>query len=340
MRIALDATYSVGRNLSGVGVYSRQILAGLPAAHPDHRYLFCFRPHRFLRGLELAAPRNASRTLLWKNWPFNVGLFHGLNQRVDRRYKRVVTTFHDLFVMTGEYSTPEFRARFAQQARLAAERSDLIVAVSAFTAGQVEDLLGIPKSRIRVVHHGVTQGSTRSLLSKRTILFVGAIQTRKNVVRLVQAFEQTEPGWKLILAGSAGYGAEEVLRAIERSPRRADIRIPGYVTTEALEELYRTASIFAFPSLDEGFGMPLLEAMVHGIPVLTSNSSALAEIAGRAALLVDPHSTSAIADGLDELMRNDELRQNLGTQGIARSAEFSWGKTIEKTWSVYKELLD
>jgi glycosyltransferase involved in cell wall biosynthesis len=333
LRIALDATYSVGRNLSGVGVYSQQILAGIPAAHPENRYLFCYRPHRFLRGLP-------GGTLLWKNWPMRVDLFHGLNQRLERRYKRAVTTFHDLFVLTGDYSTPEFRARFAEQARRAAERSDLIIAVSAFTAGQVENLLGVSRSRIRVIHHGVAAARRRSTLNRRTILFVGAIQKRKNVLRLMHAFERTRPGWTLVLAGSSGYGAEEILAAVERSPRRRDIQLRGYVSAEELEQLYEEASIFAFPSLDEGFGMPVLEAMAHGVPVLTSRTSALKEISGTAAVLVDPLDTDAIAEGLTRLMEDERLRRELQREGLAHSAQFTWERTMEKTWNVYRELLD
>ncbi len=141
MKIALDATYSLDRNISGVGVYCREILSGLAAAHPEAEYLFCYRPHRYLRSFSCTLPRNARRSLLWSSWPRSADLFHGLNQRIDSRHRRTVSTFHDLFVLSGEYSTPEFRERFAAQARLAAERSDLIIAVSHFTARQVEQLL-------------------------------------------------------------------------------------------------------------------------------------------------------------------------------------------------------
>jgi glycosyltransferase involved in cell wall biosynthesis len=242
--------------------------------------------------------------------------------------------------MTGEYSTPEFRERFTQQAREAAERSDLIIAVSAFTAGQVESLLGIPRSRIRVVHHGVDPAAERSPLTDKIILFVGAIQKRKNVLRLVEAFERTQPGWKLVLAGSAGYGAQEIRDAIARSPRRSDIEMCGYVTAAALEQWYRTASIFAFPSLDEGFGIPVLEAMAHGIPVLTSDSSALREVAGDAALLVEANDSGAIANGLNLLLRNETIRRHLGQRGLERCAKFTWDQAVRKTWDVYRELLD
>src|SRR5262249_4074092 len=126
LKIALDATYSVGDALSGVGVYSREILYGLAAAHPEERFLWWYRPHRFLRSYRGSLPTNVRRGLLLSN-----GLFHGLNQRLPkRRLRYTVTTFHDLFVMTGEYSTSEFRQRFTQQAKDAAARSDRIITVS------------------------------------------------------------------------------------------------------------------------------------------------------------------------------------------------------------------
>ena len=272
MPIALDATYSLGRNLSGVGVYSREMMYGLAAAHPDQEFLFGYRPHRFLRSYRETLPSNALRRLLVGKPPGD--LFHALNQRVDHRARKTVSTFHDLFVMTGEYSTPEFRARFTDQARRAAALSDVIIAVSRFTADQVEHLLGVPATRIRVVPHGVRIPPSREHpVRENLVLFVGAIQKRKNVARLIQAFERLPDSWRLALAGApGGYGAGEELRFIEASPKRDSIDVLGYVSTVELDRLYRRAAIFAFPSLDEGFGMPVLEAMAHGLPVVTSKS--------------------------------------------------------------------
>ena len=125
------------------------------------------------------------------------------------------------------------------------------------------------------------------------VLHVGAIQKRKNIARLIDAFRSLPQEWRLILAGSAGYGSEEMLSAAGDR-----VQVTGYVTNEELAELYQRASIFAFPSLDEGFGMPVLEAMAHGIPVIASNSSALPEVCGEAAILVDPGQTDQIADGV------------------------------------------
>lgn len=342
MKIALDATYSLGRNLSGVGVYSREILFGLARAHPEARYLFCYRPHRFLRSFSDRLPPNAARRLLTENRAPSADLFHGLNQRLGAaRHRRSVTTFHDLFVISGDYSTPEFRERFTAQARAAAERSDLIITVSAFTARQLEQLLHVDASKIRVIPHGAlpVPSPLATIAREPIVLSVGAIQRRKNIVRLVEAFEQVETGWKLVLAGSLGFDSETALRRIESSPRKQDIQVLGYVTNSQLEELYRRASILAFPSLDEGFGMPILDAMARGVPVLTSNVSAMPEVAGDAALLVDPNEVDSIAEGLCRLTGDADLLTTLIQAGLKRAGDFSWEKSIEATWNVYQELL-
>jgi glycosyltransferase involved in cell wall biosynthesis len=342
LKIALDATYSLGRNLSGVGVYSGEILNGLAAAHPETNFRFCYRPHRFLRSFSLRLPRNAARTILRKEAAPSADLFHGLNQRIDSaHHRRAVSTFHDLFVLTGDYSTSDFRQRFAEQAKQAAERSDLIIAVSHFTAQQVEHLLKVEPARIRVIRHGVRRPPPTTTLEKRErmILFVGALQRRKNVARLVEAFERMSAGWKLTLAGSFGFGSEEILHQIEHSPRRANIQVLGYVSDAVLEDLYNRASVFAFPSLDEGFGMPLLDAMAREVPILTSNLSAMPEIAGDAALLVDPLDSEALREGLEKLIADEDLRRRLIQNGLKRSADFAWEKATEETWKVYRELL-
>lgn len=336
MTIALDATYSAGRNLSGVGVYSRRMMFGLAEAHPEQKFLYCYRPHRFLRSFSENIPENCARRLLYGAPPGD--LFHALNQRVDRRARRTVSTFHDLFVLTGEYSSPDFRSRFAAQAREAAENSDAIIAVSEFTAAQIVDLLKFPRERIFVVPHGVEMRE-RTGSAENLVLFVGAIQRRKNAARLVRAFERMPNGWRLALAGAAdGFGAAEELDAVEKSPRRSAIEVLGYVSSEQLENLYQRAGIFAFPSLDEGFGMPVLEAMAHGIPVVTSSRSALPEVAGDAALLADPFDIDAIADALCRLAQDPSLRDDLVRRGLARARQFPWSAAVERTWNVYHQI--
>jgi glycosyltransferase involved in cell wall biosynthesis len=347
VRIALDATYSLGKNLSGVGVYSREMMSGLTRAHPQQSFRFYYRPHRLFKSLSEKLPPNASRRLL--TGAPRADLFHALNQRVDRRARRTVCTFHDLFVMTGEYSSPEFRARFTEQARQAAANSDAIIAVSQSTASQVEQLLGVEPSRIHVVPHGSPHGSPQdasvstaagAARRENLVLFVGVIQRRKNVGRLVKAFERLPAGWRLALAGaSQGYGAAEELRAVEESPRRADIDVLGHLTGEQLAALYARARIFAFPSLDEGFGMPILEAMSHGVPVVTSQSSAMPEVAGDAALLVDPLNIDQLAHALTRLAGDQELRDDLIARGRARVPRFTWDSAVAQTWAVYEKVM-
>jgi glycosyltransferase involved in cell wall biosynthesis len=296
-----------------------------------------YRPHRLLRSFQDSLPKNVRRGTGFSLW--RPSLFHGLNQRIDStRYRRTVSTFHDLFVLTGDYSTAEFRHRFAAQARSAAQRSDLIIAVSAFTAAQVRDLLNVEPNRIRVVHHGVNPPTVPfSMPRENIVLFTGSLQRRKNVSRLIQAFERAAPpNWTLVLAGSTGFGAEEILQSASQNQR---ILVTGYVSNDELDRLYSRAAIFAFPSLDEGFGMPVLDAMARGVPVLTSNKSALPEVAGDAALLVDPLSVDSIEEGLRKLIENESLRAQLSRRGIERSKEFSWEKAVGETWQVYRELL-
>jgi len=349
--VALDATYSIGE-ISGVGVYSRELLSSLAGAHPEARFLYCYRPHRFPKSWRERLPGNARRGLLTDGsgagaiLPFGwrrAALFHGLNQRLPAaRHRRAVVTFHDLFVLSGEYSTAEFRARFAAQAREAAARADLILTVSAFTKSQVTGLLGVEPAKVRVVHHGIRplafvgNGSTPR---ERIILHVGAIQKRKNLGRLVEAFEATDNSWRLVLAGSNGYGWEEILARIAASDARDRILITGYVSPAELGTWYARASVFAFPSLDEGFGMPVLEAMAAGVPVVTSNRSALPEVAGDAAMLVNPEDTSTLREALLELTRNEDLRLRLAAAGQKRAAAFSWEKAARETWDAYQNLL-
>ena len=322
-------------------VYSREILEGLARAAPGDRWLWCYRPHRFLASLKQPLPRNCARRPLWDALGAGGDLFHGLNQRLPaRNRRRAVTTFHDLFVMTAEYSSKEFRRRLEGQARDAAARSDHVICVSAFTAGQVTALLGVEAARISVIPHGVRQlPAAGGMERERIILSVGAVQHRKNTARLIRAFERVPAGWKLVLTGSLGFGGEEIAAQVESSVRRADIEMTGWVDDSRLSNLYRRASVFAFPSLEEGFGIPVLEAMAHGVPVVTSNTSSMPEVAGDAAWLIDPRSEEELGHALATLAESAEAREQLAARGRARAAAFPWEAAVERTQAVYRKLL-
>ena len=343
MIAALDATYSVGPAPSGVGVYSREILNGIAALRPQDRFLHCYRAHRLWRGMRATRPINARPMILLESWaPFHCDLFHGLNQRLPRtRFPRTVCTFHDLFVMTSEYSTPEFRARFSKQAQEAAERADLIVCVSEFTASQVEALLGVERSRLRVIHHGTRFIDPPAAVQREPwVLHVGAVQTRKNLIRLIEAFEKAAPApWRLKLAGADGYGASLVKERAAASAARERIDFTGWIDDARLTELYGRSSLFGFPSLDEGFGIPVLEAMSWGVPVVASNRSSLPEVCGDAALLVDPGDMEALAAAMRRLIEDPALAAELAARGQERARRRPWRVAAEETLRVYDELL-
>src|SRR5947209_2905502 len=209
---------------------------GLAAAEPEVEWDWYYRSQRYWRAVSSGSrPANVNIRFLADSFGSRrARIFHGLNQRLPRRrFRRQIATFHDLFVLSGEYSTPEFRTRFAAQAREAAHAADLIIAVSAFTAGQIESYLGIPASRIRVVHHGVLNRPVpESGERQKIVLCVGAIQRRKNQAGLIRAFRAMPPDWMLILAGSNGYGAEEAVAELAASPYADRIRITGYLPEE------------------------------------------------------------------------------------------------------------
>jgi len=341
LRIALDATYSIGDGLSGVGVYSREILNGLAATDFAEGWDWFYRSQRYLRARRLPQPSNVTRRFLADSWGNrSAGIFHGLNQRLPkRRFRRQIATFHDVFVLTGDYSTPEFRERFALQAREAAAGADLVIAVSAFTASQIEEYLHVPGSRIRVIHHGVIRRPIPDFPREKVVLCVGAIQRRKNQAMLIRAFRALPDDWTLVLTGSPGYEAAEAVYEVANSPAKDRIRITGYLTDDEIGKWYARASIFAFPSMDEGFGMPVLEAMAAGIPVIAGNRSALPEVCGDAAELIDPRNEEELASALLRLATDDTRREELVDRGLLHAGEFRWEDAVLKTLAVYRELL-
>ena len=323
-----------------MGVYSRELISGLAATDFADAWEWFYRWHSYRLGLWVPKPRGVKTRLLADTWGSrSAGLFHGLNQRLPaKRFRRQVATFHDLFVLTGNYSTPEFRARFATQAKEAAAGAEILIAVSAFTATQIEEQLGIPPSRIRVIHHGVTQRRIPRRVRENVVLCVGAIQRRKNQAMLVRAFRAMPDDWSLVLAGSRGFQSAETLDAIAASPAVKRIQVTGYVTDEQLSDWYARARIFAFPSLDEGFGMPVLEAMAAEIPVVASNTSAIPEVCGDAAELIDPHREDELAAALQRLATDEKRRKELVGRGRERARQFTWENAVTDTLAVYREV--
>ncbi len=354
--IGIDAGNSLDRPPTGVAVYARNLTRELARLRPDERFGWFYRSNRYLRSFRARLPANARRRLLEAPAMHlsarGLRLFHGLNQRLPAGLAIPrVATFHDLFALSGEYATPDFQARFAGLARETAERADHIIAVSGHTARQVAERLEFPIARITVVHHGAEPldipprawraAALKSLgVSGPFLLHLGALQVRKNLGRIVEAFELVGGSTQLVLAGSGGFGARGILDRIRASRARNRILLVGHVDDEVRASLYAEAEALVFPSLEEGFGLPVVEAFAAGLPVITSNVSALPEVAGDAAVLVDPNDTEEIAVALKRVLEDSALRSALRRKGLARAERFTWQRCAQETWQVYELLLD
>ncbi|MFO7740761.1 MAG: glycosyltransferase family 1 protein, partial [Anaerolineae bacterium] len=181
---------------------------------------------------------------------------------------------------------------------------------------------------------------SRRQLPDRFALFVGTLEPRKNLDRLIEAFSRIRPGdAKLVLVGGKGWLYEDLFGQVEALNLSDSVTFAGYVRSEELPLWYNAASAFAYPSLYEGFGMPVTEAQACGTPVLTSKTSSLPEAAGEAALLVDPYDVEAIADGLARILHDHTLREALRERGLTHARAFDWSRTARQTVRAYRRAL-
>jgi len=227
-----------------------------------------------------------------------------------------------------------------------------IVAISESTKRDLQEFAGIPDERISVIHHAADTGifyprdRENALTSVRKygvrspyVVYTSRIESpSKNHIRLIHAFEQLKQReaipHQLVLAGSDWHGAEEVKHTAASSPYSQDICLTGFVDGEDLPSLYCGADMMVFPSLFEGFGLPILEAMACGVPVACSDISSMPEIAGDAAVLFDPLEVESIADGMLSILGSAENSNVLADRGLERASEFSWEKTARMTLEV------
>jgi glycosyltransferase involved in cell wall biosynthesis len=264
-----------------------------------------------------------------------------------------VTTMHDVaFHFFPECYPPLARWYLELTTRFALRTARRIIAVSLATKEDLVRVYGAEPSRIEVIHSGLpvavtvlpTADQVASTLDHYGItppylLFLGRLETKKNVARIVQAFFKLKGrGFphQLVLGGTPGVGFDEVAELINSSPHGIDVLLAGYVGKEKAD-LYAGADVFVFPSLYEGFGFPILEAATYGVPVVTSRTSSLAEVAGNAALLVDPLDVEDIAAAISRVLEDGDLRSELVDLGRQRLRAFDWQATAQGTRRVLQE---
>lgn len=382
MRIGIDARTLLdpaSGERAGVGYYTTSLVNALVAKYTrdefvlfvDHRIpsaveTFGGLPH--VRVVELPWSRHKSRL------PFayshvvvaqalrreSLDVFHSPAYSIPLQYRRPsVVTVHDLAI----YRHPEWfpsGQRFARSVVVprSMHAATRIIAVSQSTANDVHRQFHVPCERVVVVPEGrppvvrVTAAAAREVRERlrvgdQYLLFVGTLEPRKNVERLVRAFDELMDEHyeryrplQLVIAGAKGWKHEPIVRAIARARWSSHIRVVGYVSQEEKMALMRDALLLAFPSLWEGFGLPVVEALSLGVPVVTSFVSALPDVAGPGAVYVRPDSIQSIADGLLSLIRSPKQCATLGRLGKEHVKQFTWARAAAETHAVYRVVVD
>jgi glycosyltransferase involved in cell wall biosynthesis len=265
----------------------------------------------------------------------------------------LVVTIHDMSLyLHAEMHTRKSLWLVRSLLPYVARRADAIVAVSESARKDIVSILKVPADKVRVIHEAAGEeyrpidrpGDLAGVKAKYGlkdpfILSVGTVEPRKNLERLLSAFAGLRHAGrkeKLLLVGKLGWKYRGVFREIDRLALRDHVRILGYVPDADLPAIYNLAAALAFPSLYEGFGLPVLEAMACGTPVLTSNCSSLPEVAGDAAVLADPYSLDSLFESLRRILADPGLREHLRAAGLRRAAQFSWAKAAAETRRLYE----
>ena len=305
-----------------------------------------------------------SRRILWEQtvlpWQvarYRLDLLHGtLNVLPLARRVPGIVTVHDVaFLRFPERYLAGRRRYLTYFTQWSARGANTVLASSQNTKRDLVELLGVKEARVKVIYLGVEDRlrlpvdpeAVRALRERYTLpdlffLYIGSLEPRKNLVRLLDAYAQARRAgvtWPLVLAGGKGWLYEEIFERVRTLRLDDHVRFPGYVLYEDLPLWYNAAGAFVYPSLYEGFGLPVAEAMACGCPVLTARNSSLPEVAGDAAILVDGESVEALTQGMIDLANDSSLRAALAERGRRQSARFTWQRTAAEVLAVYDEVL-
>lgn len=366
MVIGIDASRANQQYRTGTEWYSFHVIQELKKLIPAEHQVVLYSKQPLLPDLADVPPNWSSRVLhwppkfLWTQFRFSIEM---LISRPDLLYvpahtiplihpKKVLTVIHDAgFDRQKElYGTVE-RAYHRFSVRLALKDATQIITVSDFCKREMLELYEVAPDRINVIPNGFNDLSTipetdvlqRNHIQSPYFFYMGRLEHKKNTPRLVHAFAElkkrtSEPA-QLVLAGSAGFGYDEVIQAIQEHQLTSDVKLLGWTSDEDAATLMKHAHAFVFPSLYEGFGIPVLEAMNVGTPVIASDIPALREVAGDAALFFTSDSFVALASAMEVLLTQPQQRDNLTRQGKQRITLYSWKQTAEETWNSINAIL-
>jgi glycosyltransferase involved in cell wall biosynthesis len=359
MRIGLDLTPLCSQP-SGIATYAENLWRELGRAAGDEVLPCAHRP--LLRALSARARPAPNKTawmqlcLPWQLARQNAEVCHFTNHVASAWTPcPAVVTIHDMSLWL--FPEHHYRRRLWSMRpfiRLAARRAASVIAVSRSTAHDVVRLLGVPMGKLHIVPEAAApifrplpQAEVQAVMAAyrlppRFLLHSGTLEPRKNLVRLLEAFGQVRrqhADVSLVFAGQRGWKDEAILAAIERLGLGGAVRVLGYVPRPALVGLYNAATVCVVPSLHEGFGLPVIEAMACGTPVVTSRRGGLEETAGDAAEYVEPESACSIAHGIQRVLEDTAYRERLRECGQERASQLSWAKTAAQTRAVYEAAL-
>ncbi len=372
MAIYLDVSAAV-HHRAGLGRYAESLARALVASDPDRYALFCNREQEIepLAGLEHLPTRTVAlgykpwRMLVWLGQLARVGfdnllleaeLFHATEHLLlSLRTIPTVLTVHDLiFRHLPAHHKPLNRWYLNASLPLYCRRATHIIAISECTRRDLIAAYSLPPEKVVVVYEAADPRFRPQLpeavaavrahysLPDRYLLFVGTIEPRKNLARLLAAFEALHAGGLtdgLVIVGKRGWLYGDFFARLEQSPARNAVLFPGYVPDEHLPAIYAGAQVLILPSLYEGFGLPVLEAMACGTPVVTSDGSSIPEVGGEAALYFDPTDTEEMTKTIRRALTDAELREEMQARGLARAARFSWERAAKETKAVYDMVL-
>lgn len=363
MKIVIDARTVTGVK-TGVGNYIVSLTQALRELDTNHTYLLDRAKWRHklkkIRGLSTIA---RLFYLFTDNFIYPLRLlirkpniYHNpafILPFLNFRYKKVIT-IHDLgfYVFGDKFAKGWHGLHMRFMLPYSVRQADRIIAVSGATKKQIMDIFKVPPEKITVTYEGVSEkfrviqdtGEIEKVLAKYGIkkpyiLFVGTMDPRKNLSRLIEAFTLVKKDIKnlrLLIVGGKG---ELFSAQMEKMIKTPDIISTGYVPDEDMVYIYNACDVFAFPSLYEGFGLPILEAMACGAPVVTSNVYSMPEVAGDAAILVNPEKVEEIKTAIVKLLMDTILRKQMVDKGLERVKEFTWRKTAATTLAVYEEVM-